>query len=173
MNRNFMLRICASFLFTVALLSALPAPAQSKNETNPKVETKTESPALIEARRSIEAGNNQWIAAWAKGDPELVVATFATDGMQFRPDGSVVKGHQKIRELVAASMKRLGAGVVLTVATTTVWLDGDTAYETGKSVYKYTRDGEPKIFEARYVSIWKRQRGGIWKLFMDMGVPKD
>lgn len=168
-----MLPVCASFLFIAGLFSASPAQAQSKNNANPKAETKTaESPALTDARRSIEAGNKKWIEAWEKGDPEPVVATFAEDGMQLRPDGSIVKGYQKIRELVAASMKRLGANVRLTVATTTVWLDGDTAYETGKSVYNYTQNNESKTFEARYVSIWKRQkRGGVWKLFLDMGVP--
>jgi uncharacterized protein (TIGR02246 family) len=158
----------------VVVCFGLPATlAKAQNQSISDGGKTTESAKLKEARKAIDDGNNQWIEAWAKGDPEQVIATFAKNGMQLRPDGSIVKGHEKIRELVAASMKRLGPGVVLTVTTTTVWLDGNTAYETGKSVYKYTQNGEAKTFEARYVSIWKRQRKGRWELLMDMGVPQN
>lgn len=103
----------------------------------------------------------------------MFASTFTEDALEMRPDGSVVKGRRKILELVKASMQRLGPGVELTVKTNRVWLDGKTAYETGKSVYKYVEKGEPKTFETLFVSIWKKQRDGKWKLVADMPVPKE
>lgn len=69
-------------------------------------------------------------------------------------------------------MQRLGPGVELTVKTTQVWLDGDMAYESGKSIYKYTQQGQPKTFETLFVTIWKQQRDGRWKIIVDMPVPQ-
>jgi ketosteroid isomerase-like protein len=49
----------------------------------------------------------------------------------------------------------------------------DTAYETGKYKYAYTEKGKPGVDEGRYVTVWKKQKDGAWKLAMDMAVPPD
>ena len=144
---------------------------------NPTVfaQTKQEAGAakLAEARAAIDEGNAAAVRAWSKGDAALFVSAFAEDGVELRPDGSSVKGRERILELVKASMRRLGPGVELTVKTTGVWLDGDTAYESGKSVYKYTQQGQPKTFETLFVTVWKKQRDGRWKIVLDMPVRQD
>lgn len=71
-----------------------------------------------------------------------------------------------------AAMAGADPGVKVTVTTVNVWLDGDTAYETGKYLYEYMEKGTPGKDEGRYVTIWKRQKDGSWKLTMDMGVPQ-
>jgi len=71
-----------------------------------------------------------------------------------------------------AAMHGPDPGVKVTATTVNVWLDGDTAYETGKYKYEYTVKGKPGTDEGRYVTIWKRQKDGSWKLSMDMGVPQ-
>jgi uncharacterized protein (TIGR02246 family) len=164
-------------LLLLALLSAAaPARAQGgAGEVKRKAgaSSAAEAAELARARRAIDEGNARAVRAWATGDPELFASVFSDDGLELRPDGSVVRGRRRIVELVRASMKRLGPGVELTVKTTGVWLDGATAYESGKSVYKYTQDGQPKTFETLFVSVWKRQRNGVWKLYADMPVPRE
>lgn len=164
----------AAFFFLLLPLSMSLTQGQNKPvETKQSTGSASSAAELAQVRRAIDEGNAKWIEAWAKGDAAMIVNTFSEDAIELRPDGTVVKSHQQILEHVRESMQRLGPGVQLTVTTTTVWLDGDTAYETGKSNYKYTQKGLPKTFQARYVSIWKRQHDGTWKLFMDMGVPQD
>lgn len=162
------------FLLSVAFAHA-PAGAQDgAGRAGPKAAAGQGAAAeLAEARRAIDEGNALAVKAWAEGDAELILSVFADDSFELRPDGSVVRGKGKILELMKASMKRLGPGVELTVKTTGVWLDGGTAYETGKSVYRYTTEGRPKTFETLYVSIWKKQKGGAWKLYVDMPVPRE
>ena len=160
----------------ILLLFFLTTTARAQNgvvEMKPKGGAGSEASELAEARRAIDEGNALAVRAWAKGDAELILSVFADDSFELRPDGSVVRGKGKILELMKASMKRLGPGVELTVKTTGVWLDGGTAYETGKSVYKYTADGQPKTFETLYVTIWKKQRDGSWKLSGEMPVPRE
>jgi uncharacterized protein (TIGR02246 family) len=127
---------------------------------------------LAEARSAIDKGNAQWVEAWAKGDAALLASIFADDGVQLIGGGRVVKGRQPILERQRAAMQGADPGVKVTVTTTGLWLDGDTAYESGKYRYEYTEKGKPGVDEGRYVTIWKRQKDGSWKLSMDMGVPQ-
>lgn len=174
MCRNFKLRLQTLFFLVLILVPASSAQTQNKSiEVKPGTGSDSRAEELASARRGIIEGNAKWIEAWAKSDATMIVSTFTEDAIELRPDGKVIKGHQQILEHIKASMQRLGSGVVLTVTTSNIWLDGDKAYETGKSSYKYMEKGQPKNFEARYVSIWRREPDGAWKLFMDMGVPKD
>jgi uncharacterized protein (TIGR02246 family) len=176
MTRQYATKVLMSFfLLSLALMTTPALRAQTRQAQTGSAGGTAPAVAsmLEEARRAIDEGNATAMKAWAKGDAAMFVSTFMEDGLEFRPDGSTVKGRQKILELVKASMQRLGPGVELTVKTNKVWLDGETAYEAGKSVYKYKERGQPKTFETLFVSIWKRQQDGTWKLVADMPVPKD
>jgi uncharacterized protein (TIGR02246 family) len=132
-----------------------------------------ESEALAAVRRAIDKGNAEWSEGWAKGDAAMVAAIFADDGVQLASSGKLIKGRRQIQERQSAAMQGADAGVKVTVTTVNVWLDGDTAYETGRYKYEYTEKGKPGTDEGRYVTIWKRQRDGSWKLSMDIGLPKE
>ena len=141
--------------------------AQTKNQ--PAVPSAPET--LADVRRAINKGNAQWSEGWEKGDPAMVAAIFAGDGVLLASDGKVFKGPQQILERQKTAMQSVDPGVKVTVTTTNVWLDGDTAYETGKYKYEYKEKGTPAMDEGRYVTTWKRQKDGSWKLSMDMGLP--
>ena len=47
----------------------------------------------------------------------------------------------------------------------------DLAYETGKYTYTFTPPGKAETQTGgHYVTIWKRQADGGWKIMADMGV---
>ena len=174
MNRYRVLVLISLFLFGFALITPPSTLAQIKPAERKQVNNSTSSAAkLAQARLAIDDGNATAVKAWAKSNAAIFASIYAEDALEFRPDGSSVRGRQQILDLVKASMQRLGPGVELTVKTTKVWLDGDTAYETGKSIYKYTQQGQPKTFETLFVAIWKKQRDGRWEIVVDMPVPPD
>ena len=144
----------------VLVISAFPVLAQPKSHT------------LDEVRRAIDAGNKQWSEGWLKRDAAMVAAVFAPDGVQLTTSGKVIKGPADVRERQRAAMESVDPGVKVTVTTTHVWLDGDTAYETGTYKYEYIEKGKPSVDAGRYVTTWKYQKNGTWKLTMDMAVPK-
>ncbi|MEA2602212.1 MAG: hypothetical protein QOF89_3204 [Acidobacteriota bacterium] len=154
----------------VVVLVASLAFAQTK--TPAAAAAPAESEAMAAVRRAIDQGNAQWSEGWAKGDAAMVAAIFAEDGVQLAGNGKIFKGREQIRERQKAGMQGADPGVKVTVTTVTVWLDGDTAYETGKYKYEYKEKGKPGLDEGRYVTIWKHQKDGSWKLAMDMGVPQ-
>jgi uncharacterized protein (TIGR02246 family) len=127
---------------------------------------------LREARQAIDKGNAQWIEAWDKADASLIAALFAEDGVLLGRNGKFFKGPQQVLERMKPVLEGAGKGVKATVTTVDLWLDADIAYETGTYSYKYQEKGKPVTEEGRYVTIWKRQGDGSWKIIMDMGVPK-
>jgi uncharacterized protein (TIGR02246 family) len=128
---------------------------------------------LSEAKGAIAKGNSQWSEGWFKRDAKMVSLIFAEDGVQLTLSGKVVKGRQQIMERLKTAMEGVDPGVKVTITTLNVWLDGDTAYEAGKYKYEYVEKGKAAVEEGRYVTAWKKQADGAWKLVMDMPVPPD
>ena len=149
-----------SLLLFATCISVLAQP-ENKNET-----------ALAEVRKAIDKGNAQWIEAWDKADASLIASLFANDGVLLSRNGKFFKGPEQIFQRQKTVMEGAGKGVKATVTTVDLWLDGDLAYETGKYSYKFQEKGQPVTEEGRYVTIWKRQSDGSWKIASDMGVPK-
>ena len=156
---------------TLILTAALILPilsAMAEQEKN-----NDQSTALANARGAIDRGNAQWIDAWDKADASVIASLFATDGVMLGRNGKSFKGPQEILEHMKPVLEGAGKGVKATVTTVDLWLDGDIAYETGKYSYAFQEKGQPTTDAGRYVTIWKRQNDGSWKIIMDMGVPKD
>lgn len=128
---------------------------------------------MTEVRRAMDAGNAVWVEAWAKGDATMLPDTFTADGKELVAGGKVYKGRQQILALMQETMQKRGGKAKLTVTTTDVWLDGNTAYETGTAAYEFTVGGQPQKLERRYFTIWKRQsKRGVWKIYSNTGVAK-
>jgi len=159
-----------SLVIIVALVASF---ASARAEQEGKGTSPAPSEALKEVRQAIDKGNAQWSEAWDKADASLLARLFAEDGVLLGRNGKFFKGPQEILERQKAVMEGAGKGVKSTVTTVDLWLDGDTAYETGKYSYKYQEKGKPVSEEGRYVTIWKRQSDGSWKIITDMGVPKE
>ena len=158
-----------TLIITITIWSAQPAICQTNS---PSVVPDGMPERFAEAKRAIDNGNAEWIEAWEKGTPEMLAAIFADDGVMLSQGGKVFKGRQQILERQRAAMQSVTRPIKVSVTTVKIWLDGDTAYETGKYKYEYTENGKPITEEGRYVTTWKRQNDGSWKLSMDMAVPE-
>lgn len=156
---------------TVILMAALSNFAQTNGATKP-----TASETLAEAKKAIELANIKWAEAWTKGDYAAVAEIFAEDGIFLSSSGRVIKGRPQLLEFYKAAMAGVGKDITelkVTVTTINAWLDGELVYETGKYNYNYLEKGKPAEEKGKYVTIWKKQKDGNWRLVMDMGVPKD
>ena len=156
--------------FLVVSFTVLLATVAFAQTANQNTNTKS-SDALAEVKRAIDKGNAQWIEGWEKGDAAMVADIFTEDGVLLWRGGRVIKGRQQILERQKAGMQALGKGVKVAVTTLDVWLDGDTAYEVGTYKYTYQQNGKTTVDEGKYVTTWKKQKDGSWKLVMDMDVP--
>jgi uncharacterized protein (TIGR02246 family) len=116
-----------------------------------------------DARAAIEAANQQFIAAVAKGDAAALAGMYTTAAIAFPPNGEPAKGRAAIQKLwqgvVASGIK--GA----TLTTSEVETHGDTAHEVGN--YEMKVEGGKVVDRGKYVVIWKREQGQ-WKLHRDI-----
>jgi uncharacterized protein (TIGR02246 family) len=160
-------------LFILLVLFCCSHQINAQNQSNNGAPEQSVS-EMAEARRAIDAGNAVWVAAWAKGDATMLPDTFTVDGKELVAGGKVYKGRKQILALMRETMKKRGGQAKLTVTTTDLWLDGNTAYETGTAVYEFTVNGQPQKLERRYFTIWKRQsKRGAWKIYSNTGIAKE
>ncbi len=81
-------------LGTIIILLAAYAASSQTNE--PSAVPEAASERFGEAKRAIDKGNAQWIEAWENGDPEMLTAIFADDGVVLPRSGRLIKGHEEI-----------------------------------------------------------------------------
>jgi uncharacterized protein (TIGR02246 family) len=139
--------------------------------TRPLVAQDSTAADLASARRGIEAGNAQYRAAFLAMDADRLAAVYDSQGARLGDKGEVVRGRAAIAGDVAAFVSRTGP-VTVTIETAQVWLIDDTAYETGAWSYTYHPQGQgTQRIGGRYVTLWRHQPDGGWKIWADMGVP--
>ncbi len=158
----------------IIILSASSDSSQNSGNLLPNAAPQDSNSEMMKVRRAIDAGNAVWVAAWAKGDAAMLPGTFTSNGKELVAGGKVYKGRKQILALMRDSMQKRGGKAKLTVTTTDVWLDGNTAYETGTAVYEFTVGGQPQTLERRYFTVWKRQsKRGAWKIYSNTGIAKE
>lgn len=125
-----------------------------------------------EIRKAIDAGNAKYIDAFARSDAGALAGLYDESGSRFSPKGVVVRGRPAIAESVAGFMKSVTGPIKVSIETQDLWAVDDLVYETGKYTYTFTPPGKSETQTGgHYVTIWKRQADGGWKIIVDMGVP--
>ncbi len=124
-------------------------------------------------RASIDAGNAGFVEAWRTGDAALFASLFAEDGALLQPGARLAQGREKIRARMGDLFKRLRM-TEGTITTIDVFILGDTAYETGTWKFAIGPIGErAEADSGRYVEVWKRDEARAWKMWRDIGVPRE
>ena len=122
-------------------------------------------------RREIDAGNAAYIAAFRRADTKALSRVYDPEGSRLNEGGVVVRGRSAIAADVAKFVSQVGP-VQVTLSTKDLWLIDDHAYETGVWSYAFQPKGKAKQkIGGHYVTIWRRQPDGGWKIWADMGVP--
>ncbi|PYQ48758.1 MAG: DUF4440 domain-containing protein [Acidobacteria bacterium] len=115
------------------------------------------------ARPAIEAANEKFSEAVAKGDAAALAAMYTTDAEAFPPSSDVVKGRAAIEKLWKSV---LDSGIAAAdLVTTDVDSTGILASEAGTYAMK-TKAGAVAD-RGKYVVTWKKV-GGRWMLHRDI-----
>jgi ketosteroid isomerase-like protein len=119
---------------------------------------------LMEADRA-------FAAAVAEGGSEAWASWFADDGSMIREGEGEVRGRTEIRNAVAA-LDQPGVSLHWEPLRADIAASGDLGWTTGTYLSEARgEDGTVNRGEGRYVSIWRLQEDGSWKVVMDLGNP--
>jgi uncharacterized protein (TIGR02246 family) len=115
------------------------------------------------AKATAESGTSGW------------VSYFAEDGRQLARGGQMPIGHREIREMMEPFFGAPGRKLEWHPVEARVSGDATMGYTIGE----YTASGPDSsgvtqvTGTGRYVSIWRKQADGTWKVAVDLGAPDE
>jgi ketosteroid isomerase-like protein len=119
---------------------------------------------LMEADRAFSAETGE-------GGSEAWASWFAEDGAMVQPEIGEIRGRDAIRAFVTY-LDDPGVSFSWEPERAEIAASGDLGWTTGRYVAESRLpDGSVARSEGIYVSIWKRQPDGAWKVVMDLGDP--
>jgi uncharacterized protein (TIGR02246 family) len=127
-------------------------------------------PAAV--RAAIEGTLARFSAAMKRADAGAIASMFTEDGEYIAAaTKGFTTGRAAIEELFAARFKA-ARFIDVTIATVSVQVEGDTAYETGTSRATVQAGDAPPVTRAgRYLTVWRRQPDGVWRIRVDAIIP--
>ena len=137
----------------------------------PAIAQTAESAERASVHRAIDAGNAAYIAAFKQADARALSQVYDPQGSRLNDGGVVVRGRAAIVKDVGDFVSQVGP-VRVTLESKEFWLIDNNAYETG--IWSYTFQPKGKAEQhigGHYVTVWKKQPDGGWKIWADMGVP--
>ena len=155
-----------SFFCAFALTSMLTfAGCQTAPTPEPKRDVAADTAA-------INALGDQYAAAVNSNDAAAVAATYADDAIMMDPGEAAIEGKQAIQAVYEARAKEnAGKTVAFTFAFTQLetQVAGDWAYDRGNYTVTVTpKSGKPMERSNKYLTIYKRQPDGSWKIYRDI-----
>lgn len=122
------------------------------------------APALAQTKATIQKLDDQWAAAFNRGDAAAVAAMYTRDAYVLPPGGEMVKGRAAIQALWQKNMVALGD--VKCTALDVKPLGGSAAREIGTCTFKIKTE-PPRKGDLKYAVVWQKE-GGRWKLLQDI-----
>jgi len=95
---------------------------------------------------------------------------FAPDGRQIIP-GKVVEGTESITALMGPAFATVGYSLTWNPDIASASADGDMGWTSGRYESRSTGPEGDTVGHGRYLTIWRRQPDGGWKVALDNGVP--
>ena len=152
------MRRVRSVVVALVLAAGCTAPAARKTIDVVAVERELMEADRNFARDTASRGVDGWVEA------------FAEDGKMVS-GGPILEGHAAIREAMGA-LSRPGYSLGWEPLFAEVSSSGDLGFTHGTYRREVQREGgEPIVETGRYVTIWRRDPPGVWKVVLDIGNP--
>lgn len=120
---------------------------------------------------AIRTAEAEMAQAFAALDPAKTASFYADDVVGMSPDVPVVQGKENMQKYFETMMKDKPE-LSWTPEKVEVARSGDLAYSWGKGKVSM-KDKKGKVTETtvKYVSVWKKQADGGWKMAVDTMIP--
>lgn len=122
------------------------------------------SPVLAQSKATMQKLNDQWAAAFNKGDAAALAAMYTEDAYVLPPGAPMVKGRAEITKFFGGATQQLGEFKLTTLEVKP--LGANAAREIGTATFK-TKAQPPQDGAVKYAVVWQKE-GGQWKLLQDI-----
>jgi ketosteroid isomerase-like protein len=121
-----------------------------------------------DARRQIDAGNQQWVQAMKQGNVALLAPGNTEGAVDCGPEGDCIRGRSALEEHMKEEMAKLGKADSASVNSMGSVQQGRYVYEWGEAKAHFPNG---KSILDRYLTVWQKQPDGSWKLFRNLVIP--
>ena len=130
----------------------------------------TTDPAEVAA--AIDAVWREYEASQIAGDPDRWIALWAEDGVQLPPGSPPVVGKEAIDARDRSDLE-VNDYSQFVITNREVEVNGDLAFARGDFMVTVApkSGGDPMDFEGKYMTIFRRQPDGSWKIYRDIFNP--
>lgn len=122
------------------------------------------------ARKEIDAGNQAWVEGMKTGSMAGVIASYAEDAVDCSPAGDCVQGRDAIAQFMNERIAKMGKATSALVSSAGSVQQGDFVYEWGRARAEFRGH---RTIAGRYLTAWRRQPDGSWKIFRNISIPND
>jgi ketosteroid isomerase-like protein len=122
------------------------------------------------ARTALQDADRAFNHATAERRADGWTEFFAEDGAMIRPAGTIT-GQAAIREQMVKAFADTAFSLTWEPLRADVGAAGDLGYTIGRSEARFRNArGEVVVRTGRYLTVWKKQADGSWKVAQDIGV---
>lgn len=126
-----------------------------------------------DTRAADEAALRQADIAWAKvataGQMEEMLGYFLDDAVVLVPNEPMAVGKEAIHTMVGGMFATPGFAIKWQPTKVEVARSGDLGYTLGTAEMSMNDpEGNPMVDRGKYVTVWKKQADGSWKVAVDM-----
>ena len=122
------------------------------------------------ARKQIDAANQQWVDAMKSGNAALLEPGNTEDAVDCGPTGNCIRGRVALDKRAKEEMAKSGKADSASVTTVGAVQQGRYVYEWGEATAHFP--DRHKIVD-RYLTVWQKQSDGTWKLFRNLVMPNN
>ena len=115
-------------------------------------------PALAQGKEAIQKLNDEWAAAFNKGDAGAVAALYTADAYVLPAGAPMVKGRADIQKFWAGQMQHHPGDIKLTTLDVKP-LGPDAAREIGTATFT-TKGANPQDEALKYAVVWQAREVG-------------
>lgn len=125
-------------------------------------------PNVNELRTNIEAANQKAMSAMLAGDMAGSTANYSDSAVVMMPGMPAMRGRMAYESGFKGMMDAMKV-TAATFHTDDVMASGDLAIETGTfEMTTVPKGGKPMEDKGKYISVWKKQADGSWKIVRDI-----
>jgi uncharacterized protein (TIGR02246 family) len=123
-------------------------------------------------KSALKADEKNWLDEFKKGNLEAIAGHYADDAYFASSAGPAANGSTEIRQFFANGLTDKNFKVTLSSDKMDVAASGDLAYSRGHFSEQYTDPKTGKIMaqDGSFVSVYKKQDDGSWKMVEDFAV---
>jgi uncharacterized protein (TIGR02246 family) len=124
---------------------------------------------MTQDETAIRAASAAWSKSAESKDLEKSVSFFADSATMMAPKSPAVEGKENIRKVWQQMLALPGPGLSFSAERVEVACSGDLAWEQG--AYEFItkdNDGKTATEKGTYVTVWKKQPDGIWRVVGDI-----